>query len=280
MVNLMKVKYLQKVPTWYSDFTKYDVVLSDDLDGIVSTSALKFAKNWNVEYFYDFSKLYVTGQTYFKENKNATRVWADVAITRQEKTFDNHISRKNLKDKLNKFCINPNVLTDVTNENYYDKYCGSSALLIWSLYNIPLPKTELGKMLLLAIDSTFKGFYCGSNFKERNRFYLCDVLGFEELYEVEKRHSREEFYELISKYNLNAKTKIDSDGYLHTDLDLEFLSREMGIELSIPTDKCFVEWRDLEKHKVNNFYGKVADIERLITLAYTGKNFVMYSTMA
>ena len=51
----MKEKYLQKVPTWYSDFTKYDVVLSDDLDGIVSTSALKFAKNWNVEYFYDFS---------------------------------------------------------------------------------------------------------------------------------------------------------------------------------------------------------------------------------
>lgn len=38
-------KYLQKVPTWYKDFKKYDVVLSDDIDGLVSKSALKFAKN-------------------------------------------------------------------------------------------------------------------------------------------------------------------------------------------------------------------------------------------
>ena len=175
----MNGEYLERVPEWYKSFEKFDVVLSDDLDGIVSTSALKFAKNWNVEYFYDFSKLYVTGKTYFKENKNGTRVWADVAITRREMTFDNHISRKNRGDKLNDLCIDPNVITNVTNENYYDKYCGSSALLIWSLYNIPLPETELGKMLLLCIDSTFKGFFGYNNFKERNRVYICDVLGFE-----------------------------------------------------------------------------------------------------
>ena len=85
---------------------------------------------------------------------------------------------------------------------------------------------------------------------------------------------------MITKYNLNAKTTIDKDGYLHTDLDLDFIGKELGIELSIPTDKCFIEWRELEEHKVNNFYGDVASIKRLITLAYTGKNFVKYSTMA
>lgn len=276
----MKESYLQKVPTWYRDFTKYDVVLSDDIDGIVSTSALKFAKNWNVEYFYDFETLYVTGETYFKENKNATRVWADVAITRQEKTFDNHVSRKCLGDKLNNLCINPNVLSDVTNSNYYDKYCGSSALLIWSLYNIPLPQSELGKMLLLAIDTSYKGFYGKEQYKERNRFYLCEMFGFEELYEVQKRHTEQEFKDLFSKYNLATKTIIDEKGYLHTDLDMDLLSKELGIEISIPTDKCFVEWRNLKKHKLNNFYGYVSEINRLITLAYTGKNFVMYSTMA
>lgn len=277
----MKDLYLQKVPEWYKSEEKFDVVLSDDIDGIVSTSALKYAKGWDIEYFYDFSKLFVTGQTYFKENKNATRVWADVAIIRQEKTFDNHVSRKNLTDKLNKLCINPNVLAGVTNANYYDKYCGSSALLIWSLYNIPLPKTELGKMLLLTIDTTFKGFYGKKQqYRDANKHFLCDVLGLEELYEVLKRHTSNEFYELIDKYGLNQKTTMDSKGYLHTGLDLEFLSKELGIELSIPTDKCFVEWRSLEKKKQNNFYGYVGDINRLITLAYTGQNFVMYSTMA
>lgn len=275
----MNGEYLNKVPSWYKSEEKFDVVLSDDLDGIVSTSALKYAKGWEVEYFYNFSKLYINSPLYFKENKNATRVWADVAITRQEKTFDNHISRKNLGDKLNPYCINPNVLTNVTNENYYEKYCGSSALLIWSLYNIPLPKTELGKMLLLAIDSTFKGFYCGANFKERNRFYLCDVLGLEELYEVEKRHNKNEFYELMEKYNLAEKTTVDEDGYLHTNLDLDFLSKELGIELSIPTDKQMVEWRSLDKKK-GNYYGEVSEIPYLITLAYTGKNFIMCSTMS
>ena len=59
----MREVFLEKVPEWYKSIENFDVVLSDDLDGIVSTSALKFAKNWNVEYFYDFSKLYVTGQT-------------------------------------------------------------------------------------------------------------------------------------------------------------------------------------------------------------------------
>lgn len=91
----MKDIYLEKMPQWYRDFKKYDVVLSDDIDGLVSTSILKYAKNWDAKYFYDFQNIYVSEETYFKENKSATRVWADVAFVLQnEMTFDNHVSRK------------------------------------------------------------------------------------------------------------------------------------------------------------------------------------------
>lgn len=280
MVYLMKEKFLEKVPVWYKDFDKYDMVLSDDIDGLISTSALKFAKNWDIEYFYDFETLYIADEIYFKEDKSVTRVWADVSIVIQnEKTFDNHINRVNLKDYTNPNAINPNIITDITNENYYDKYLGSSALVIWSLYDIPLPESEEGKMLLLAIDTTFKGFYGKQQYKDRNKFYLCDVLGFQELYEVQKRHTSTEFYQIIGRYNLAAKTRLNGEGYLRTDLDLKILSELLGIPINLPV-KHMTEWRHLE-NKFSSFYGlkSIKDISQLVTIAFTGQNKGAYSVM-
>lgn len=276
----MKETFLEKVPAWYRDYKKYDVVLSDDIDGLVSTSALKFAKDWDVKYFYDFETLYIADGIYFKEDKSATRVWADVSIViKNEKTFDNHINRVNLKDYSNPNAINPNIITGITNENYYDKYLGSSALVIWSLYDIPLPETEEGKMILLAIDTTFKGFYGKQQYKDRNKFYLCDLLGFQELYEVQKRHTSTEFYQLIGKYNLSVKTRLNGEGYLKTDLDLKFLSGMLGIPINISA-KHMTVWRCLE-NKFSSFYGmkSIKDIPHLVTIAFTGQNKGAYSVM-
>ena len=276
----MKEQFLKKIPTWYRDEVNYDVVLSDDIDGLVSTSALKYVKNWDVQYFYNFEELHINEELYFKENKSATRVWADVSVIfKDEKTFDNHINRVNLNDYTNPNAINPNILTDVTNENYYDKYLGSSVLVIWSLYNIPLPETELGKMILLAIDTTFKGFYGKGQYKRRNKYYLCDVLGFEELYEVEQRHEMNEFYQLIDKYNLSKKIRMNEDGHLETELDAELLSELLGIPITLPTKK-FSIWRTFE-NKFSEFYGlkQIKDIPILITIAFTGKSKGKYSTL-
>jgi hypothetical protein len=279
MVNLVKEEYLKKVPDWYKSDEAFDVVLSDDIDGIVSTSILNCTMWWNVGYYYDFTTLYCNCDTYFTENKTATRVWADVAIIKEEKAFDNHVSRKNKEDRLNNLCINPNIINGITQQNYFDKYCGSTALLIWSLYDIPLPESELGKMLLLSIDSTFKGFYGSPRFKAANHFYLCDMFGFEELYECEKRHTKDEFYDLFDKYNLSKKTRIDKDGHLHTDLDLEVLSKELGIPVSVPDDS-FIEYQNFEKKRVGDFYYPVKSIPQVVTAAYVGCNAVMYSKLA
>lgn len=277
MVYLMKEFYLEKMPQWYRDFTKYDVVLSDDIDGLVSTSVLKFSKNWDAKYFYDFENIYVSSDTYFKENKSAARVWADVAFVLQnEKSFDNHVSRKYSSDWKNELCINPNLLSDISTNNYYDKYCGSTALLVWSIYNLPLPETEEGKMLLLAIDTTFKGYYGNAQFRARNKFYLCDMFGLPELYEVEQRHTKQEFYDLIAKYNLSTKTRL-VNGMLETDLDLKTISELLGIPVELPEHE-FVIWRSFEKKKGNTQNLKsVKDIKNVVTLAWTGKTYAMYS---
>lgn len=275
----MKEKYLQKVPTWYRDFTKYDVVLSDDIDGLVSTSALKFAKNWNVEYFYDFSTLYASNNVYFKENKSATRVWADVSIIVQDAmTFDNHVNRMSLDDYTNPNAINPNILSDITNKNYYDKYLGSTALVIWDLYKIPLPETEEGKMLLLCIDTTFKGFYGKPQYQKANKHFLCDVLDMEELYEVLKRHTQKEFYQIIEKYELSRKIRVNSDGYLYTNLDLDLLTRLLGIPVELPQIKMN-RYASFENKFDGLFYKNSIKSKGVATAALTGQNKLSYSVI-
>lgn len=279
MVNLMKGKYLEKVPKWYMGNGKYELVLSDDIDSLVSVSALQSIKPyWTVEYFYDFDNIYVTDELRDRKDKSRTRVWCDVAIIKEEMAFDNHISRKSKEDYTNPLCINPNILANVSNYGYTNKYAGSTALLVWSLYDIPLPETEEGKMLLLAIDSTFKGFY-SSRFRERNRFFLCDVLGFEELYEVEKRHTINEFYQIISEYGLSHKIKYNKESHcIETGLDLETIGEVLGIELKLPTKK-FSHWRSFEQ-KQGNMCGikSVKDLSRnLVTLAFTFQNVAKYS---
>ena len=274
----MKEKYLKKVPTWYNSNEKFETVLSDDVDGLISTSLLKHVKNWNVEYFYNFSTLYASNNVYNKKEKSVTRVWADVSIVVQNAmTFDNHVNRMNLQDYTNPNAINPNILDDVTNQNYYDKYLGSSALLIWDLYKIPLPKTEEGKMLLLCIDTTFKGFYYDS-YKEANRHFLCDVLDMEELYEVLKRHTKSEFYQMIDRYGLTQKIRINEYGQLETKLDLELLSRLLEIPVVLPTI-MMERYKEFE-NKFSTYYGtSIKNIKGVATLALTGKNKCSYSVV-
>lgn len=251
MVNVMNVEYLNKVPEWYKSNEKFDLVLSDDIDSLTTVAVVQSVHpNWNVEYFYDFDNIYASPDAYFKENKSRTRVWCDVAFCRNEMAFDNHISRKDIDDHVNPRCINPNILASVSNYGYTNKYAGSTALLVWSLYNIPLPKTEEGKMMLLCIDSTFKGFY-SSTFKERNRFFLCDVLDLPELYEVEKRHDIKEFYQLMDKYGLSQKIRYNSETkQIESKLDVATISEKLGIDISLPT-KQYDHWRSFEQKQVN-----------------------------
>ena len=104
----MKEKYFSKVPDWYKSNDKFDLVLSDDIDSLVSVAVVQSVhKNWDVEYFYDFDNIYASNDVYFKEVKSATRVWVDVAIVKEEMAFDNHISRKDMEDYTNSLCINP-----------------------------------------------------------------------------------------------------------------------------------------------------------------------------
>lgn len=108
---------------------------------------------------------------------------------------------------------------------------------------------------------------------------MCDVLGFEELYGVKKRHTSDEFYQIISKYGLSRKIKYNSETQkIETGLDLETIGEVLGVEIKLP-EKKFFYWRSFEQ-KQGNMCGieSVKNISKnLVALAFTFQNVAKYS---
>lgn len=269
----MREEYAQLLPKWYQCDEEHDLVLSDDIDSLASCAVLNMVKGWKVKYFYDFNAIYASKKVQKRRNK---KCWVDIA-TYKGRAFDNHVSRITSWDEWNKDMINLNQMNEVTNENYTDKYAGSTLLTVWSVYDIPLPETEEGKMLLLCIDSTYKGFYA-TKFKGIQKHYLVDILGLDGLYQVIQRHRQSEFEDLIDKYKLRKKIYCE-DGIIDTDLPLNRIGKALGLNLKLPNQE-FYEHTQLEQILVditdNHYYAD--DINPDIkTLAIIYKGRAKYS---
>lgn len=267
----MNNEILDLLPQWYKE-EEHDLVLSNDIDSLASCSVLKKVNGWDIKYFYDFNKIYKVKD--YTENKE--KCWVDVAIS-EGHAFDNHVSRLTLQDTWNEDMINLNQVSWITNECYGDKYAGSTLLEIWSLYNLPLPPTEKGKMLLLAIDVAYKGFYY-NNFHDTQKYYLVEVMGFKELYDVIKRHKMSEFYDVIAEYGLNADI-ICNDGKLNSRLRLKEIGKLLELELHIPEETFeVIEELDIIDEKVESYHNCIENVSKDIkTLALTYKNKMRYS---
>lgn len=271
-LQYMNKKYLEQIPQWYSDNDDYHVVMTNDIDGLLSASILREVKGWKTECFYDLTNCYSIEE---KRGNSSTRVWVDTSLTGNQKAFDNHVGRTDDKDIKNELAINPNLIANVTSQNYYEKYAGSTALLIWSIYDLPLPQSEVGKMLLLAIDAAFTSYY-SDKFRERNLFYISEMLEFPELVEVEKRHTKQEFYNLITDNHLTNKTEV-VDNKLRTTLDLDMLSRELGLPIELPEEDFYLR-TTLKNGSKEFFEERVKDMdEKPISVAFILRYKILYS---
>lgn len=272
----MKEEYKKILPKWFEEQNENELVLSDDLDGLLSCAILNKVKGWKVRYFYDFDNLYKSNKICSEASK---RVWVDVAVLNGEKAFDNHVSMVSLDDCPSENMINPNTMFWVTRDNYTDKYAGSTALLIWSLYDLPLPQTEEGKMLLLCVDSTYMGYF-NLKFRGRNEFFLKEVLGLDELYRVQQRHTEDEFAELKIKYETERKITYGG-GKLNTLLDVDRIGDTLGIKLDVLEDDRFIlcnKFKICERTITRE--QKVSDISSdIFSLAFTYRNKVRFSVM-
>jgi hypothetical protein len=271
-------EYKNKMPWWVEDkHTKYDLCLTDDIDSLLSCIYLNQIKGYDINYFYSFNKIYKTDQA---NPRDVIAVDADFTKNKI-KCWGNHVTMINPHDIYNSNCANLNVIDKINRQNYFNKYCGSTVLQIMSYYDISLPDSELAKMILLAIDSTFAGYYSRyENDNIANKYYLVEVLQFPELFDLLTKHTRADFIRLIEDYSLNQKI-MATNGSLTTSIDLKGLEdvflmpirlpeQEFHLAKSYKTMTHSLSWGNTHTTK-NHLH------DNIISLAVTNRNFINYT---
>ncbi|MBU9720550.1 hypothetical protein [Bacillus alkalicola] len=266
----MKKKLKELFPEWCSDFTKnqHTLCLTDDLDSLLGCMIEREVKGNEINYFYTFDNLYVADDS----NKKKA-IGIDLAI-HNGMSWCNHVVRINKDDYVNPKTANINALLNVHKGNYFKKYAMSTVLTMWSYYDLPLPKTKEGKMLLLAIDSGFKGHY-DNRFKDTHNAYL-DIMGFGELIDLLNDYKISDFYNLQKQYDTQANIQLNNEGFLQTTLPLAELQGCFGVPMELPTEQYKLKFQ-FESHFANTNISK-ENINNLVSLAVTGKNKVKYTT--
>lgn len=293
----MKELYREKLlkgNEWIDSTDEYGLILTDDLDSLLSCAILKYVKGWNIEQAYIFkaNKQIVKSKDaqlydYLGTIKDATHesIGVDLALT-AGKCFDNHLTQFSYGEKINPESINLNRVQNIYRQNYSKKYNLSTVLLLWSLYD--LLKEGLSDelmMLLIAIDGSYEGFYTDARWVGIHEFWIRDVLDLPEFLECERRHTYREFKAIREKYNIHkGDGKITlSHGLLVTDIDLEALNDTLGWETDIQVELLedkFYKKAVFKDHiaKIEGYPSSVRTIcDNPFSYALTGKWAVNYS---
>jgi hypothetical protein len=151
-------------------------------------------------------------------------------------------------------------------------------LQILSYYNIPLPKSREGRLIILAIDSTFLGYY-SRDFKAINQKWLKKLELFDLLDVLESEKTANEFLRVKKQYNLDSQIKA-IEGKLHTNIDLAAMQGFFDFPLYLPADQfhmthTFKRTSQFQLDR-NKEYSK-HDINGLFSIALTHKNKGKYT---
>lgn len=201
---------LDVFPDWWRDLPEHPdrffLVLSDDLDSLLSCRVITKMTGVQVGGFYDFKSLYISDGAAGKEP-----VFVDAAIMRPgTKIFDNHYLKTTNEDS-----INPNRLLFANGSAWYNqKYSMSTLLLVTALYDYPVA-TQAQRDALLCVDSGYKGFYNDDGkYRWISRDWL-QRLGMEgELMPTIIERDTKYFEDKITDMKLNRKIRIGAGGLL------------------------------------------------------------------
>lgn len=272
----MKKEVLELVPQWIKDaeYGQYSVMVGDDVDSFATAGLIKKVLDWEINWFYDFHRIYVIDESV--SNKN--RVGVDMALEFNEKTIDNHVTLLHKDDKPNPNSVNLNAMYKIHRGRYTDKYAMSTLLTAWSLFGLPLPSTNEGKKILLAIDSSFKGHY-NSRFKPIHNEWLRK-LGFEELiYFLDNKTSFDELDKTIrNRYGLSEKIFLNKKGQLQTRIDLEGIGRYLDLDLKLPKEKFELAYT-LKRKSSRLGYGNYSKRKGTYSFALTYRDVASYTIL-
>ncbi|MED4374313.1 hypothetical protein P9274_01015 [Schinkia azotoformans] len=277
----MKQNLKERLPQWYKEITnEHKLILTNDLDSYFSCLILRKLFGCDIAMFYDFNSIY-----YNEKINHDKLIGVDLAIEDERiKTFCNHVTRIHKDDKVNPLSINLNNINGIHRDNYYDKYAGSTLLMILSLFDngdIFKNLTDEQKQILISIDSHYLGYYGGYSawHKWNNELELKEP--FMNVIENNTKESMNKFqYEHSLKGTISA-WDLFTEYPLKTTLDLKYLKEQFPtLEWDYLDSLIFTKKLDLNSKKNTGYINSKADLSsRLFSFALTRKNEMKFTTV-
>lgn len=269
-------------PSWVNDNIYRDMILTDDIDSLMSCIVLNLLKGYEIRYFYDCSYTTNSQAIYTDVNINTNVnvneiVGVDFALE-GFKTWDNHVTRITSNDPYNELSANLN--NYITRNSYYSKYLVSTFFTICWYYGIDFTKWSNEQLLILcAVDGMYHPFkeenkrykpIARKHFKELNVEFLSDFI----------QCNIKDIIDIENDLHLKDKIIVNDEGYLTTNIDLWWISKIFNISVELPTSQ-FKTSGVYNKYYYNldNNTSKIS-LQRdktLLNFVLTGKNKLIMS---
>lgn len=275
-------------------------ITQDDIDSYLSSALLQKYRSIKNVGMYDFSKLMLDKHIYINNKDKIIGVDVDFANHVNIPSVSNHVLKVKEGQEVNSLSINNHITW-----NYFDKSLFSTTLYLYYLLDIPLPESEIGKMILLAIDSTYLSWYKYTSkynlamnelsyYTIQNRKTLTGYLeryGMTEMIDVLNKRTEKDFRELQRILGIKQEIEVIEmlpkwcffvdERKLYTggkwDKVLEILGLDR-VEFVPFFDK--VVYAEAKQCSTNFFKENRLDDSRLLSYARTGRDKVKYSLIA
>ncbi|MBD7909737.1 hypothetical protein [Clostridium cibarium] len=273
----MKKEIREMFPSWCEDReTKFELVLSDDIDSLMCYTYQREKFDREVKRFFD-AGAYTDYQIMYRledyKNENSS-IGLDIALEGEIKCWDNHVVKYSKDDYVNPNSANMN--KNICNYNYYSKYIVSSFITMLSYYDEDLTTWSKDQLAVLcAIDGLYTPFLSkyGGRFVSTARKNLDD-LGYGYLADFMIENLK--YIEQIKReLKLDAKIKM-VNGHLETGMDLEKLSEIFCCNIELPSKK-FKKIKSIKRVAKPIAFSKDSIDKGLFNFSLTNKGYCCFS---
>ncbi|MFJ7371678.1 hypothetical protein ACIQVU_19970 [Lysinibacillus sp. NPDC098008] len=261
-------------PAWVNQKQEgHYTIYGNDVDSAYSNTIIHNLFGYTANAYVDRKGFYIADKTINKY------IGIDLAVISKDiKTWDNHVTLIDSNDRVNPNSANINSIMMINHDkNYYKKCALSTALQMIAYYDLPLPSTIDGKRALLAIDGGYKGFY-SKKFKNTYISYL-KMLGLDNLLDVLDRSKESDFEKALPSEKLIFKDGLVSfptsqhQEKLEKLFETKFYIPQGKFELSVEFKNNFVNRQ--QYHKFND----KAERNTIFSLAVLNKDKISFSQM-
>jgi len=149
----IKRKNIFKKYKWLNE-KKRPFIISADYDGAICASFLKHYLNWELAGYYNFNSIWLSKKalTHKKE-----LIWVDLNILplSGKSVGGQIVSLNNEIPSGFKSSCNANILANISNKNFKNKFPFSTLLFLMWAHNTKIKFNQLGKLLILHSDNTW-----------------------------------------------------------------------------------------------------------------------------